>query len=74
MQLVSTAPCLTVGRLKSIFGQISPPISLYHLPYLQETYLKKPSSLKGKDLDKFVKPIPAISLPLTIRHGRVAFE
>ena len=53
--------------LKSIFGQISPPISLYHFSLLQGFDLKKPSS-PFKDLDKFVKPINAISVPLTVRH------
>ena len=56
--------------LKSICGQIFPPISLYHL---QEFDLKKPSS-PFKDLDKFLKPIPAISFPFTARYGKVAFE
>ena len=60
-------------RLKSIFGQISSPISLYHFRLLQEFDLKKPSS-PFKDLDKFLKPIPAISFPLTVRHGKVALE
>ena len=53
-------------RLKSIFGQISSPISLYHFRLLQEFDLKKPSS-PFKDLDKFLKPISAISFPLTVR-------
>ena len=60
-------------RLKSIFGQISSPISLYHFRLLQEFDLKKPSS-PFKDLDKFLKPIPAISFPFTARYGKVAFE
>ena len=59
--------------LKSIFGQISPPILLYHFPPLQEFDLKKSSS-PFKDLDKFLKPIPAISFPFTARYGKVAFE
>ena len=67
-----TLPCLILVRLKSIFGQISPPISLYHFPLLQEFDLKKPSS-PFKDLDKFLKPISSISVPLTVRHKKVAF-
>ena len=51
-------------RLKSIFGQISPPILLYHFLLLQEFDLKKPPS-PFKDLHKFLKPIPAISFPRT---------
>ena len=37
-------PCLIVEGLTSIFEQISPPISLYCFPLLQEFDLKKPSS------------------------------
>ena len=59
--------------LKPIFGKIFPPTSLYHFPLLQEFDLKAPSSL-FKDLEKFLKPIPAISFPFTVRHGKVAFE
>ena len=57
----------------SIFGQVSRPILLYHFTLLQEFDLQKPSSL-FKDLDKFLKPIPAISFPLTVRHSKIAFE
>ena len=59
--------------LKSIFEQVSPLISLYHFPLVKEFDLKKLSS-PFKDLDKFLKPIPAISFPLTVRHGNLAFE
>ena len=59
--------------LKSIFGQISPPISLDHYPLLQEFDLKKPSS-SLKDLDKFLKSIPAISFHLTVRYEKIASE
>ena len=55
--------------LKSIFEQVSPTISLYHFPLVQEFDLKKPSS-PFKDLDKFLKPIPL----LTVRPGKIAFE
>ena len=60
-------------RLKYIFEQISPPISFYHFPLLQEFDLKKPS-YPFKDLDKFLKPIPAIYFPLTVRHEKIASE
>ena len=67
--------CTVVGQLKSIFGQFSPPISLYHFLFLEEFDLKKSSSpFKDLQIYKFLKPIPAISLPLTVRHGRVAFK
>ena len=59
--------------LKSIFGQISPPISLYRFPILQEFDLKKRPS-HFKDLDRFIKPIPAIFFSVTVRHGKIAFE
>ena len=59
--------------LKSIFGQTFPPISLYHFTLLQEFDFYKPSS-SFKNLDKFLIPIPAISFPFTVRHGKVAFE
>ena len=59
--------------LKSNFVQISPPISLYHFLHLQEFDLKN-SSCPFKDLDKFLKPIPAISFPFTARYVKVAFE
>ena len=64
---------LIVVRLKSIFGQISPPFFHYHFPLLQEFDLKKPC-FPFKDLDKFLKPILAISFPLTVRHRKIAFE
>ena len=59
--------------LKSIFEQVSPTISLYHFPLVQEFDLKKPSST-FKDLDKFLKPIPVIYFLLTVRPGKIAFE
>ena len=63
---------MVVG-LQSIFPPISPPILFYHFPLLQEFDSKKPSS-PFNDLDKFLKPITAISFPLTIRHWKVAFK
>ena len=73
MQMVSTyfpvSNCIGI----KVFGQISPPISLYHFPLLQEFDLKKPSS-SFEDLEKFLKPTLAISFLLTVRHGKVAFE
>ena len=63
---------MVVG-LQSIFPPISPPISFYHFPLLQEFDSKKPSS-PFNDLDKFLKPITAISFPLTIRHWKAAFK
>ena len=68
-----TLPCQIAVGLTSIFGQISPPISLYHFPLLQEFDLKKASS-PFNVLDKFLKPTPALSFPLTVRHGKIAFE
>ena len=44
---------------------------IYHFPVLQDFDLKK-SSCHFKDLDKFLKPIPAISLSLKVKHGRVS--
>ena len=67
--------CTVVGQLKSIFGQFSPTISLYHFLFLEEFALKMSSSpFKDLQIYKFLKSIPAISLPLTVRHGRVAFK
>ena len=45
----------------------------YHFLLLQEFDLKKFSS-PIKDLDKFLKPTPAIFFHLKVRHRKVAFE
>ena len=50
--------------IKVHFWTFSPPISLYHFPLLQAIDSKKPSS-PFKDLNKSLKPIPAISFPFT---------
>ena len=68
-----TVLCLIVQGSNSIYGQISPPVSLYHFPLLQEFDLKEPSS-PFKYLEKFLQPISTISLPHTIRHGGDIFE
>ena len=75
MQMISTySPVPNCSGIKAHFlDKFSPPVSLYHFTLLQEFDPKKPSS-PFKDLDKFLKPIPAISFPLTFRHGKVAFE
>ena len=60
--------------LKSIVGKVFPHISLIYFLLLKEFELKKPFS-PFKDLDKFLKLIPAIYFPLTVtvRHRKVAF-
>ena len=73
-QMVSTYSSVPdCSGIKQMFWQISPPISLDHFRFLQEFDLKSLFS-PFKDIDKFLKPIPAISFPLTVRHGKVAFE
>ena len=74
MQMVSTySPVPYCSGIKVYFWASFLAISLYHFPLLQEFELKNPSSF-FKDLDKFRKHIRAISFPLTVRHGKLAFE
>ena len=64
--MVSTySPVPNWRGIKFHLWTIFPTISLYHFPLLQEFDLKKPYS-PFKDLDKFLQPIPTLSLPLQL--------
>ena len=67
------SPVPYCNGIKVHFWTNFPPISLDHYPLLQEFDLKKPSS-SLKDLDKFLKSIPAISFHLTVRYEKIASE
>ena len=58
----SSVPNCRRGELNSIFGQMSPPISLYEVQLLKKLDLRKTSPL-FMDLDKFHQPTPAITTP-----------